>query len=333
MDTSKPGAVILPFPATRPGLSPAASRFASAATATSTEKAYQGDWNAWTGWLSRTSGKRHGEATDQDLANYLGSMGERGNAIATIRRRRAAIETIRRHLRLPRLSGSDTNAVVAGSARELGDYPRRARPLTAILLRRVLGGIGTRRLVDLRDRALLLICWQAALRCSEVVSLDWRDYAEAAPLGGTLVVRKSKGARDGRPVSLPVTTEVVAEYCPVAAMAAWRRKSPSRAPGVPIFLAAHRDLKGAIGIVSGRRLGSRGVGRMMVRRMEAAGLDAEGFSSHSLRAGMLTEAAAAGVSPWRLKDHSRHKRSETLDLYVREIEALHSHPGKGLLSS
>ena len=83
--------------------------------------------------------------------------------------------------------------------------------------------------------------------------------------------------------------------------------------------------------MTARRLSPRSIGPILVKRMEAAGLDPAGFSSHSLRAGMLTQAASNGVSAWRLKEHSRHRHLETLAVYVREIEALQSHPAKGLL--
>lgn len=322
---------VLPFPtAPRPGLSASASRYAMKAMPETTGRAYVADYEAWSAWLAQR-GKTHDEADDRDLANHMAALADRNLAVSTIRRRRAGIEAVRRRLRLARLSGPDTDEVLRGIAKVLAATPRRARPLTAAMLRRVIDAIGIRAPVDLRDRAMFLLAWSAALRSSEITALDWRDFSEALRLGGSVVLRKTKGERGGEFAHVPVIVADDPRYCAVAAISRWRR-SQSRAhlPGSAIFPAAHRDLHGRIRMTD-RRMNSRSIGRILQLRMEAAGLDPTGFSSHSFRAGFISEAAAAGVSTWRLKEHSRHRHVETLAIYVREIEALQSHPGKGLL--
>ena len=322
---------ILPFPsAPRPGLSASASRYAMKAMPETTGRAYVADYEAWSAWLAQR-GKTHDEADDRDLANHMAALADRNLAVNTIRRRRAGIEAVRRRLRLPRLSGADTDEVMRGIAKVLAATPKRARPLTAALLRQVIDAIGVRAPVDLRDRAMFLLAWSAALRCSELVALDWRDFSEALPLGGSLVLRKTKGERGGEFAHVPVVMAEDPVYCAVTAIARWRRsrRAALEAGGV-IFPAAHRDLHGRVRMTD-RRMNARSIGRILQVRMEAAGIDPAGFSSHSFRAGFISEAAAAGVSTWRLKEHSRHRHVETLAIYVREIEALQSHPGKGLL--
>ena len=50
----------------------------------------------------------------------------------------------------------------------------------------------------------------------------------------------------------------------------------------------------------------------------AVGLDATKFSGHSLRAGLVTSAAQAGVSAWKIKQQSGHKSDAMLNRYIRD---------------
>ena len=48
-----------------------------------------------------------------------------------------------------------------------------------------------------------------------------------------------------------------------------------------------------------------------------AGIDATTVGAHSLRAGLVTSAAAAGVEERVIMDQTRHKNASTLRKYVR----------------
>lgn len=62
--------------------------------------------------------------------------------------------------------------------------------------------------------------------------------------------------------------------------------------------------------------------------MEAAGLDAEGFSGHTLRATMITSATLAGADKRHIKQAARHTSNVT-ERYIREAEQRTSEvPGK-----
>ena len=327
---------IIPFPSKSelwPGLDANALFFIEKPGRKETSRAYREDWRGWIAWLE-SRGRAQEQATDEDLANYLAGLARRGLKMATIRRRRAGIEATRlKQYSLPRLSGPVTRMVLDRILEDIRDEQRQAKPLTTDLLRRLIGAIGRRAPVDLRDRALFLVMWQAALRVGEASALDWRDFGESLLPGGTLQLRKTKGARDGRPETAYLVPADDPGLCPLAALAAWRRaqKDPERClPDAPIFTAAHRSIHGTVRM-TGRRLSRRSIGPLLLRRMAAAGLETEGFSSHSLRSGVLTSAADAGVSPWRLKEHARHRQVEMLNIYVRNVTALNDHPAKGLL--
>ena len=322
---------VLPFPKKSdawPGLSADAVDFIERAVPQETTRGYLSDWRHWCIWLERR-GKEEAQATDEDLANYLAGLGKRRFAIATIRRRRAGIEAIRKERRQLRLSGPNTRAVVGAMARVLGDSPRRAKPLTGPLLLQVVDAIGRRAPLDRRDRALFLAMWQAALRSGEASALNWRDFTEALPLGGSLLLRNAKGSRDGRPQRVKLMAERE-DCCPVRALLLWRRSAKDIAPAAPVFTAAHRDLHGRIRMTD-RRMAARSITGILRQRMVAARLDPEGFSSHSFRAGFATSAANADVNPWHLREHMRHRNIEVMADYVRTKTELHDHPAKGLL--
>lgn len=61
------------------------------------------------------------------------------------------------------------------------------------------------------------------------------------------------------------------------------------------------------------------------------GYGAEEFAAHSLRAGFLTSAAAAGASISKMREVSRHKSVQLLSDYVRDSELFKDHAGEDFL--
>ena len=211
---------------------------------------------------------------------------------------------------------------MGGIARELaGAEPRRARPLTRPMLRRLVTAMGDAPL-DRRDRAAILVAWQGALRRSELAALQWRDWsAPAPPLApfAAVTLRRSK-ARDG-PVTVRLPEDNDPALCAIRALGAWREAAPLTLPGAAIFAAADR-----FGTWTGAPLTVYGFHNLLARRLQAARLATEGFSPHSLRAGWITEAAATGATVWAIKEHSRHTTSAMVELYVRDMTAATGHP-------
>ena len=76
------------------------------------------------------------------------------------------------------------------------------------------------------------------------------------------------------------------------------------------------------GNLDGRRSGecraacvvSRGIGGIH----NAAGKNARGYAAHSLRAGLITQAAMAGVSERAIQDQSGHKSLAVMRRYIRD---------------
>ena len=316
---------VVPFAREGGALSGGAQKLATEARAENTRLAYGLDWRSWTQFLGGTDPRR---ARDCDLANYVARLLDEGRSSATIRRRVSGVRAGYRGRGWADPAGRNTVAVLRGLSRQ-GNAPHRAEPLTAELVSRMMATWPTTESdLDVRDRALLLVGWQGALRRSEIVRLDWIDV-RASALGFLLMLRGTK-ARGDVP-DHPIIRAHEPRACPVRALDALRRRAERSGLAVagpaPVFTSSGSRS----GKLSPARLGSAWVGRIVRKRAAAAGIPMEGLSAHSLRAGLLTSAGLAGVPVYRLLEHSRHARSETLDLYIRGARRLASHPAEGLL--
>jgi integrase len=65
------------------------------------------------------------------------------------------------------------------------------------------------------------------------------------------------------------------------------------------------------------QVSTRGVTRAIQRAAARTEMDAEHLSSHSLRAGFATSAAAAGASERSIAAQTRHRSMQTLRRYIR----------------
>jgi site-specific recombinase XerD len=66
------------------------------------------------------------------------------------------------------------------------------------------------------------------------------------------------------------------------------------------------------------RLSSEAVSSIVKERVTTAGINAAGFSGHSLRAGFATSAVQAGVSTRKIRSQTGPARDTMLARYIRE---------------
>jgi site-specific recombinase XerD len=143
-------------------------------------------------------------------------------------------------------------------------------------------------MTSLRDRALLLVGFAAALRRSELVALDLTDL-RPVPEGLVLTLRRSKTDPDGAGTEVALPHGQHALTCPVRALQTWLEAAGIAAGAVFVSVT-----KG--GRTTTTRLSDRDVARMVKAAAAAAGYDPTGFAGHSLlRAGFATSATRAGV--------------------------------------
>jgi integrase len=69
---------------------------------------------------------------------------------------------------------------------------------------------------------------------------------------------------------------------------------------------------------TGRPLPAYSINRIVKRGIEKLGLDATAYGSHSLRAGLVTAAAQAGIAERVIMQQTGHTDVRTLRRYIRE---------------
>lgn len=311
-----------------PSLAHQAADRARQSRSETTRKAYDSDWRDYVAACERFGLPT--APTSAGVSIYLDQLARAGAKVSTIRRRLAAI-----NYRL-RLSGADPlsardeplASVLRGIRREIGAPPRQARPIELAELRNLVAG-NPANAKGIRDRALMLLGFAGAFRRSELVGLDWTadgdgdGWIETAPQGLRIHLKRSKTNQTGRAEEVAICHGSFAATCPVAALEAWRDVST----GVgPVFLAINRH---------GRRKGRMAAGdvarvlKAAVRANAAtAGADEAEFASvsatvsgHSLRAGLVTTAFAAGLTAEDVMRQTRHRDIKVLLGYRRHATA------------
>jgi len=260
-------------------------------------------------------------ASAETVAAYLAARADT-LAVASLVRHVASISKAHEARGLPNPTRSEiVRATMRGIKRTRGCSQREAKPLLRDDLLLVLDAMADR-LKDIRDRALLLVGFAGALRRSELVGLDVGDI-EHVRLGIVLNLRRSKTDQDGqgRKIGIPFGRT---RWCPVAALDAWLAAS-GIADGA-IFRPVDRH-----GRVHNIRLSGEAIALVVRERVGAAGLDPAQYSGHSLRAGLATSAAQAGVPTWRIRAQTRHASDAMLARYIRDGEMFSQNAAGALL--
>jgi len=264
-------------------------------------------------------------ATPQTVGAYLAALAPR-YALATLRRRLAAIARAHRagghHLDCAHPAVRET---LRGIARRHGVPQRRAAALATPEVRRLVAGCGDD-LAGLRDRALLLLGYAAALCRGELAAVAVEDVRFTAD-GIELLLPRSKTDAAGEGARVGVPRGQRAETCPVRALEAWLRASAIRYG--PIFCQVTRWGS----VEAGRGLSGEGVRLILARRAaqaHLAGTEREPVSPHGLRAGFVTQAYQAGLRDEAIMDHTRHRNLATMRRYVRRARLMDDSPARKL---
>jgi integrase len=94
-----------------------------------------------------------------------------------------------------------------------------------------------------------------------------------------------------------------------------------------------RVLEVAKGGRIGESLTLQGAGKILKARAKAAGLDPAQYSTHSLRAGLVTGAAKAGARLHKIMQQTGHRSAETVLRYVRDAARYQDNAAAALFGS
>jgi len=296
-----------------------AANFAEAAKAPNTLRGYASDWRHFQTWCESVN-CRAIPAHPGQVAAYLGALAAGGMRAKTLARRVTAIRHYHERAGFENpCAHAGVKQTLHGIRRSLGTAPRKKAALTADLVAKVVKKIPSD-LAGLRDRALLLIGFAAALRRSELVALDVADIGRH-PKGIVLTLRRSKTDQVGAGMlkAVPHGHKLKA----VAALDAWL--AASKISDGALF----RGARGSR--VKQNRLCDKQVAGIVKKRCAAVGLDPASFAGHSLRSGFITSASDAGAELAAIAKHAGHAKIDTTLGYVQVADAFRDHSGKKFL--
>ena len=225
--------------------------------------------------------------------------------------------------------------ILRGIARVHGAEMAKAVPLEIDELRELVAHFPRSRR-GLRDKAICLVAFAAALRAQEIVRLDYRTPAGDA-LGRVLLDRRGATIEMHLPATAVALPSKVTKYvargldpCPVQAVEDWVFDAGIKSG--PLFRAIDKG-----GNVGEGRLLRNGLGIIIKRAIKEAAVNAgrseadaarlaSTCSPKSLRVGFIKSALEVGVSHERLALHMGWTTTQMVEAYKRRYQPLAANP-------
>jgi site-specific recombinase XerD len=335
MPTQSPALVPIQRVPSLTTLSPAVIDLIEASKRPNTLAAYRSDLQAFGLWCTK-QGCSALPASPETVAAYLA---DRGSDLSpkTLQRHCASIAQVHRlkGLQSPTsselvrtcLQGLRAKAAIQRPQKRAGRKTK-APALLREQVRTLLGHIEQDTGAGLRDTALLLVGYKAALRRSDLANLQWWQVVWSAE-GVLLQLQASKTDKANTGQSVALAHEGGA-FCPVEALQRWRLWC-TQSEGITakaldegaVFRSVNKHQQ------TGQRISAHAVGEIVKRRAATAGLQA--ITAHSLRRGHITEGHRQGKAEADLMRTSRHRSVAVFRSYIDEADPFTRATGKGLL--
>ena len=302
-----------------------AARFLEAAKASSTRQAYARDWADF-----RLFTQRHSlpflPSTPEVVALYISDLAIR-LSVSTIRRRMAAITNAHKEAGFPNSPASPrqhcvVREVLAGIKRSLGTAQHGVDPLLVDDIRKMVAAMPDG-LLGLRDRALILVGFSGAFRRSELTTLLEVAHLDFTDHGLYIRMRRSKTDQEGQGRTVAMPSGEHPETCPIRALQTWLDAAGITAG--PVFRSVNRH-----GQVAEHALSPRSVAKILKRAATRAGINPASIAGHSLRAGMVTQAAINGVAEREIAKTTGHHSVGMVRRYIRDGRAFGASDQLGL---
>jgi site-specific recombinase XerD len=274
-------------------------------------RAYASDWGRF-----KSFAEEHGvpaiPATEELLCLYLADMKVNGLKRSSITRSFASIKYFHNEARKPLGPLPMVSDFLSGLSRSMRSEPTRVKPLLPEHLQQIAEGIRGDHLRDVRDLAMLLVGFCAALRRSEIVALNREDIEFVTEGMRVTLVRRKNAQRSSSMVAVPKQEGL----CPVVWLRRWLEMS--KIEDGPLF----RPISGpTANVIIDRHMEPEVVAEIVKYRAKLIGLDPSKYSGHSLRSGLATSAARAGVPVHRIMETTGHKSMQVALGYIREANA------------
>ncbi len=246
------------------------------------------------------------------------------HAPSTVRRRLSSWSTLTQWRGMTGAFNTSSLAMALRLATRAAALPRQrksAKAVTADVLTRILALIGTEKLVDLRDRALLLTAFASGgRRRSEMAGHQVEQIVREEPVlsnpsnpqSATLICLTLRLGKT-KTTSADSGASAILVGAPADALLLWLETGNIQSGAIFRAIDQWGNLKP-------RALDPQSVNLILKIRLRAAGFDAKDFSAHGLRSGYLTEAAKRGVSLPEAMAQSGHKSTAQAASYYNDAE-------------
>ena len=287
-----------------------------AALSVNTQKAYQNDINhflRWGGKIPATANK-----LAQYLAHYATTL-----SMATLTRRVTAIHQAHQLQKVPSPAHTAlVRSTLQGIRRIHGYAQRRVLPLLHSQLDTWVSS--QKGVIGLRNKALLLVGFAGAFRRSELVNIQFQ-HVRFVKQGMVINLPRSKtdATGIGRHVAIPYASKQ--RSCAVRTLQKWLNIADID-QGM-VFRRVNRH-----GQVLADGLTPQSVALIVKNCVTQLGLEPNHYAGHSLRAGLVTSAALAGVETWKIRQQTGHQSDAMLQRYIRDTQLFNDHPVKAIWS-
>jgi integrase len=279
------------------------SKYINAATSDNTRRAYQGDIEHFL----KQGGVLPADA--DSVERYLKNCAPFYNPRTLVRR----VTALRQWHTLKQVDDPTKSPRVTKTLRgilRLHGKPRKQAPALRLneLDRMMLYSNENPSLINIRNRAVLLLGFFGAFRRSELVALTW-EQVQFVSDGMTVTLWRSKTDQvgEGQRCIIPFGDDL---RCPVRALIAWREAA--KLFEGPIFRRISKT-----GQIGESALSDRYVNQIVQQSAKNIGLpQADHMSSHSLRRGFATESARLGASLPDIQRHGRWRCTKTVLEYI-----------------
>ncbi len=180
-------------------------------------------------------------------------------------------------------------------------------------MQRIIGSLRGDRLIELRDRALLLVASDLLAHSSELVALDPEDIERGPDGSGTALIRRSKTDQEGRGSVGYLSPDAI------HALQTWCRRSGLVIGPVLGSVSRHDRVGG--------RLHPDMVARIFRKLAVRARLDPTDVSGHSCRVGTAQDLVALGVDLPAVMQAGRWKTAAMPARYAEKLL-----PGRGAVA-
>jgi integrase len=282
-----------------------------------TVRCYASDWKSFCAWCAE-AGRRAMPASGETVTFYITwLLTKRHRRAVTAARHIGAIVDRYRRAGMDPPDIREAREIVSNIRRRRRERPRGKTALTPDALRAMLVALDPQTPRGARDRAMIILGFASSLRRSEIAGLQLSDIT-FRPEGMAVNVRFSKTDQEGRGRTVAVWRGVYEMTDPVAAVMRWIQVRGDWAG--PLFTAVNGGHGRPQSVQKTGILGEV-VAKSLKTAARRAGLDDEGFSGHSLRAGAVTAAANAGSSQEEIMKMSGHTNLQTMRRYIRDVTA------------